>query len=98
MKFGGGQFLTYNFEEANITEKMATMFLVVGFKTKEANAALMQIVGTNKRHVSLMLRNGYPTLLYSSKEKIKLPVGALIDQETQIIQVLLFLNCILLFG
>ena len=70
-----------------MTEKMATMFLVVGFKTTEENAALMQIVGTKRRHLSLMLRNGFPTLLYSSKEKEKVRVGAIVDQETQILQV-----------
>ena len=90
MKFSGGQFLTYDLQMANISEKMAQALIVVGFKTTTADAALAQLEGTFGRHFSLCLLNGYLTLFYTQKDKREgMPgVRQIPDRETMVLQIL----------
>lgn len=86
-KFSAGQYVTYDLQEADLTEPVAELLVVFGFKTSEENVALAQINGEDERHFSLSLANGYITLLYNTKVKEKRRSGLVQDTETNMMQI-----------
>ena len=58
----------------------------MGFKTSEENVALAQLEGKNDRHISLALTDGFLTLFYSFKDKVR-NINGLIDKETKILRI-----------
>ncbi|XP_065666081.1 contactin-associated protein like 5-3 isoform X2 [Hydra vulgaris] len=85
--FTSGQYISYDLKKANITEPIATAIFVVGFKTLEENSALATLEGYNDRHFTLALTNGYLTLFYSLKKKLRNSMNVLTDFETEILQI-----------
>ncbi|XP_065666075.1 contactin-associated protein-like 2 isoform X1 [Hydra vulgaris] len=82
-------FYSYDFTKGNTTivDRIAHGIFVVGFKTTEDNVGLAQLQGMNDRHISLGLTNGYLTLFYSLKIKIRNSLGVVTDTETQVLRI-----------
>ena len=86
-KFTGSQYIEYDFRLANMSEPIAEAIFVVGFTTDQETVALAQLEGKDGRHFSLGLSNGYLSLFYTQKKKIKSIDGIIKDTETEILQI-----------
>ena len=88
-KFTSEQYISYDLLKGNnsVNERLAHGIFVVGFKTTEENVALAQLDGMNDRHISLALADGYLTLFYSLKIKVRTLSGLVQDTETQVLRI-----------
>jgi len=79
MRFTSSSSIEYTIKD--LDENIATGMFVVGFKTKEKNQVLAQLLGNDYRHLTLLLEDGYPTLHFSFQETSKTEFEKVITTE-----------------
>lgn len=87
--FSSGNNLIVTFfdeKDASTAVYVNTGIFVVGFKTTEKDAALAQLLGTDYRHFTLVLEDGYLTLFYSLKRKLEERSNFRNDNEVNVIR------------